>query len=40
VTRAFREYRPELVALAERVRLHEHVGAPLEEALPLFLDEL
>jgi DNA-binding response OmpR family regulator len=37
---AFREFRPDLVALAERVRLHEHTGAPLEEALPRFIDEL
>ena len=40
VTQAFREHRPDLVALSERVRLHEHVDAPLEETLPRFLAEL
>jgi tRNA(adenine34) deaminase len=40
VTLAFRERCPELVALAERVRLHEHVEEPIEEALPRFLDAL
>lgn len=40
VTEAFRAQRPDLVALAERVRLYEHVGAPLDEALPRFLDAL
>jgi tRNA(Arg) A34 adenosine deaminase TadA len=37
---AFRERIPNVVALAERLRLHEHAAAPLEEALPRFLDEL
>jgi hypothetical protein len=40
VTRAFRERVPELVSVAERLRLHERAGAPLEEALPQILDEL
>jgi tRNA(adenine34) deaminase len=40
VTLAFRERCPELVALAERVQLHEHVGETIEEALPRFLDAL
>jgi len=40
VTDAFREHVPELVAVAERLRLHERTGAPLEEALPQVLDEL
>jgi len=40
VTEIFRERCPELVELAERARLHEHAGAPLEEALPLFFDAL
>ncbi|SRR5712691_1218952 len=40
VTDLFRKHRPELVALAERLRLHEHTGAPLEEALPQIWDQL
>lgn len=40
VTQAFREHRPELVALAERVRLHKHAEASFEEALTQFFDQL
>jgi tRNA(adenine34) deaminase len=40
VVAAFRERLPHVVALAERLRLHEHTGAPLEDALPRFVDEL
>jgi tRNA(Arg) A34 adenosine deaminase TadA len=34
VTQTFRERRPELVAQAERLRLDERAGAPLDEVLP------
>lgn len=40
VTDVFREGAPELVALAERIRLDQHAAAPLEEVLPLILPEL
>jgi len=40
VSESFRERRPELVALAERLALHELAGAPLDEALPHFLGAL
>jgi tRNA(Arg) A34 adenosine deaminase TadA len=40
ITQAFRERRPDLVALAERLRLDEHAGAPLEEVLLRFFDAL
>ena len=40
VAEIFRERCPELVRLAERARLDEHAGAPLEEALPSFFDAL
>src|SRR6266480_103030 len=33
VLNTYRELRPELTALAERLRLHERVGAPLDEVL-------
>jgi tRNA(Arg) A34 adenosine deaminase TadA len=36
----YRERRPELVALAERLRLDEQAGAPLDEVLPRIWDEL
>jgi len=36
----FRELRPHLVAFAERLRLREHAGAPLDEVLPRIWDEL
>jgi hypothetical protein len=40
VTGAFRERVPELVALAERLRLEEHASAPLDEVLTRVLPEL
>ena len=40
VTDAYRRRRPQLVALAERVRLHEHTGAPLDEVLARIWDAL
>ena len=42
VTTAFRERVPDLVAVAERLQLHEQAaaGAPLDEVLPLVVDEL
>jgi tRNA(adenine34) deaminase len=40
VTDAFRERVPELVALAERLRLEEHASAPFDEVLTLVLPEL
>jgi tRNA(adenine34) deaminase len=38
VTAAFRERCPEVVSLAERVRLRRYAGTPLEEALPQIFD--
>lgn len=40
VSETFRERRPELVALAERLRLDEHAGSPLEDVLPRIWDDL
>jgi len=40
VVPTFHERLPEVVALAERLRLHEHAGTPLEEALLKFVDQL
>jgi tRNA(adenine34) deaminase len=40
VTGTFRERRPELVALAERLQLRDHTGASLDEVLALLWDEL
>ena len=40
VTEIFRERCPDVVALAERALLDEHVGAPLEETLPSFFEAL
>jgi tRNA(Arg) A34 adenosine deaminase TadA len=40
VTEAFRACAPDLVALADRVRLYDRRGAPLEEALQHFLAEV
>jgi len=40
VSDAYRERRPELVALAERLPLHEHATSSLDEVLPLIWDEL
>jgi tRNA(adenine34) deaminase len=40
VTETFRERRPELTALAERLRLHEHASSPLEDVVPRIWDEL
>src|SRR5881397_2359030 len=40
VVDAYRERRPRLTALAERLALHEHAGAPLDEVLPRIWDEL
>jgi tRNA(adenine34) deaminase len=40
VTSSFRERVPDIVEIAERLRLHERTGAPLEQALPQILDEL
>jgi tRNA(adenine34) deaminase len=40
VTLAFRERVPDIVAIAERLRLDERTGAPLAAALPDVLDEL
>jgi hypothetical protein len=34
VMQTFREHRPDLVALAERLRLDEGAGAPLDDVLP------
>jgi tRNA(Arg) A34 adenosine deaminase TadA len=36
----YRERRPELTALAERLRLYDQAGAPLDEVLPRIWDEL
>ena len=40
VWEAYRELRPEITALAERVPLRELAGAPLAEALPVLLESL
>ena len=40
VTDAMRDRRPELVALAEGLRLRDHASAPLDEVLTLVLPEL
>jgi tRNA(Arg) A34 adenosine deaminase TadA len=40
VADAYRERRPELTALAERLDLHKHVSAQLDEVLPRIWDDL
>ena len=40
VLKTYRALRPELTALAERLRLHERAGAPLDEVLPRIWDDL
>jgi tRNA(adenine34) deaminase len=40
VLSTYRERRPELTALAERLRLHERVASPLEELLPRIWKDL
>jgi tRNA(Arg) A34 adenosine deaminase TadA len=40
VAATFRERRPELVALAERLQLHDRARAPLDEVLSLVWDDL
>lgn len=40
VAEVYRERRPELVALAERLRLHDHADAPLDETLAALWDDL
>ena len=40
VTEVFRQRCPGVVALAEHACLHQHAGAPLEEALPSFFEAL
>lgn len=40
VTQTFRERRPALVGLAERLRLDERAGAPLDDVLPQIWDDL
>jgi len=40
VTQTFRERRPALVALAERLRLGERAQAPLDDVLPSIWDDL
>lgn len=40
VSETYRDRRPELTALAERVRLHEHAASPLEDVLPRIWGEL
>ena len=40
VLTAYRERRPELTALAERLRLHDRAGSTLEELLPRIWDDL
>jgi hypothetical protein len=37
---AFRERRPELTALAERLQLQDHAGEPLDDVLPRIWDDL
>jgi tRNA(Arg) A34 adenosine deaminase TadA len=40
VAELYREQRPELVALAERLQLHEHLDEPLDDLLPRIREEL
>ena len=40
VSDTYRERRPELTALAERLRLHDFAGEPLDDVLPRIWDEL
>jgi len=40
VSRTFREHRPRLVTLAQRLRLEEHAADPLDEVLPRVWDEI
>jgi tRNA(adenine34) deaminase len=40
VLNTYRERRPELTALAERLRLHERVASPLDELLPRIWNDL
>jgi len=40
VADTYRERRPELTALAERLDLHKHASAPLDDLLPRIWDEL
>jgi tRNA(adenine34) deaminase len=40
VTETFRQRRPELTALAERLRLHDVAAEPLDDVLPRIWDEL
>ena len=40
VAEVYRERRPQLVALYERVRLHEHAAEPLDDVLPRIWDRL
>jgi hypothetical protein len=40
VADAYRERRPELTVLAERLDLHKHASAPLDAVLPRIWDEL
>jgi hypothetical protein len=40
VADTYRERRPGLVALAERLRLNDHAAAPLDEVLTRIWDEL
>lgn len=40
VSDTYRERRPELTALAARLRLREHAGVPLDDVLPRIWDEL
>jgi tRNA(adenine34) deaminase len=40
VSDTYRERRPELTSLAERLRLHEFAGEPLDDVLPRIWDEL
>jgi tRNA(Arg) A34 adenosine deaminase TadA len=40
VSDTYRERRPELTALAERLRLHEFAKAPLDDVLPRIWDDI
>jgi hypothetical protein len=40
VLNTYRERRPELTALAERLRLHERTGEPLDDVLPRIWEDL